>query len=200
MYLFFARAFDYPRPEFWDAVERKRPEEVFGDTRDLPLSSSGQALIVSPCSQEEREIEYVNTFVVGKNGTPPSPLYEGLYRTDEGREGLLMDLLRFYHYFELKLSERDRDFPDHLVAELEFMAYLADKEAAAIEEGKDSLPYRRAQRDFLDRHLLAWIPALQERIETRLPSSSYRLLIGLLAAFIDNQRKRLDLSLEGERA
>ena len=198
MYLLFARAFDYPRPEFWDAVEGKRPEEVFGDAQELTPSSAEKAVLVAPRSQEEREIEYVNSFVVGKGGTPPCPLYEGLHRTDEGREGLLMDLLRFYHYFGLKLSQRDRDFPDHLVTELEFMAYLAAREAAAMEEGKASAPYRKAQRDFLHRHLLAWVPLLEERLATRLPSSAHGPLCSLLVAFAQSERKRLDSSPEGD--
>jgi len=43
------------------------------------------------------------------------------------------ELLRFYEHFQVKLSDKERDYPDHLVAELEFMAYLAKKE---VEAGK----------------------------------------------------------------
>lgn len=190
-YLFFARAFDYPRPEFWDTVEGKRLEEA------------EKGVIVPPRSQEEREIEYINTFVVGRSWTPPCPLYEGLYRKDEGREGLLMELLRFYHHFGLRLSEGDRDFPDHLTTELEFMGYLAAREAAALAEGRDAEPYRRAQRDFLERHLLAWVPRFAERVSSRSGETVMGGVAGLLADFIAGQRRRLAMVIDqtegGER-
>lgn len=177
-YLTFARAFDYPRAEFWEGAE----VEFVADN------------IVSHLSQEAREVEYVNAFELGG-----VLLYEGLHRRDEGREGILEDLLRFYHFFDLRLSADRRDYPDHLVTELEFMGYLASREAAALGHGEDPSPYRKAQWDFLARHLSVWVPLLEERIAKCFPPSDYRQLASLLAAFIERERKRLDSSLEGER-
>jgi DMSO reductase family type II enzyme chaperone len=77
---------------------------------------------------------------------------------------LMEDLVRFYEHFGLQTVAGDH--PDHLCAELEFVHYLAFKEAAAYtHEGEPGDP-RRGQRDFLDRHLCQWLP----RVSTRLAS------------------------------
>jgi DMSO reductase family type II enzyme chaperone len=140
----FACAFDYPQAEFWDRLEQ---------------AGSGPPIR----SQEEREADYLAAFELG--GTePPVPLYEGLCRPADGREGIIEDLLRFYDFFGLRLRQDNRDYPDHLVCELEFMAFLAAREAHAAESGLDAGPYRLAQRDFLQRHLGVWLPELAQRL------------------------------------
>ncbi len=103
---------------------------------------------------------YMNVFEVGI-GRPFCPLYEGSHRN--GRMKLMEELVRFYEHFGLKTVEGDQ--PDHLCAELEFMHYLAFKEAAVASHGDDAQSLRLAQRDFLDRHLCRWLPRLRARLE-----------------------------------
>src|SRR3990172_870421 len=102
---------------------------------------------------------YVSTFEVGI-GRPYCPLYEGSHRS--GRIKLMEDLVRFYEHFGL--IARPGDHPDHLSAELEFMHYLAFKEAAALAHVGPVPDLQRAQRDFLDRHLCKWLPRVRERL------------------------------------
>ena len=142
-YLAFARIFSYPADAVW-----------------APLESRGLA---PPRSQAEREAEYMDVFELGRNGKAV-PLYEGLCLSSAGREGILEELLRFYDYFGVKLAANDRDYPDHLVTELEFIAHLCAMEQAENERGGDTGNSRRAQRDFLRRHLLAWVPGFAERL------------------------------------
>jgi DMSO reductase family type II enzyme chaperone len=103
---------------------------------------------------------YVNLFEVGV-GRPFCPLYEGSHRN--GRLKLMEDLVRFYEHFGLKTAPGDH--PDHLCAELEFMHYLAFKEAAAESQGQDGAGLRLAQFDFLDRHLCLWLPRVVSRLD-----------------------------------
>lgn len=192
-YLVFAKAFDFPRPEFWNQVEDRPFDEVFGwapaaSDRSLPLPA-----VVPARSQEQREDEFLGLFELGG-----IPLYEGLQRGEEGRDGLLEELLRFYEYFDLRLREQEREYPDHLVTELEFLTYLASKEAAAEEAGYSPLPFRRAQRDFLARHLCVWIPRLAGRLRASAADSTYAALANDLENLVAEQRTRLDLDLEGE--
>lgn len=142
-YLAFARIFSYPVDSVWALLE-------------------GEGL-APPRSQAEREAEYMNVFELSGNGKAV-PLYEGLCLSSAGREGILEELLRFYDYFGVKLAANDRDYPDHLVTELEFIAHLCAMEQAENERGGDTGNYRRAQRDFLCRHLLAWVPGFAERL------------------------------------
>ena len=129
-------------------------------------------------SQEEREADFIGTFELGQ-----VPQYEGLCRKEEGREGLIEEVLRFYHYFGLRLSDEHRDFPDSFVTELEFMQYLVALEQKALEEGRDPASLRRAQFDFLERHLTRWAERLPQLMAARRASDSYRLLAECMHAF-----------------
>lgn len=194
IYIAFSRAFDYPSSDFWLEEGNIKSLLLKHDRKDLYNVSSHS---LSPSLMEQLKDEYVNCFDVGGNGTPPCPLYEGLCRKDEDRVGIIMDLLRFYNFFDLKLSQSRRDYPDHLSTELEFMSYLASLEAQAEEEGIETTPSQLAQRDFLNRHLDIWLPLLHLRLTQYLESTIYHDLCLSLMDFIKEQRVRLDFSLRG---
>jgi DMSO reductase family type II enzyme chaperone len=78
-------------------------------------------------------------------------LHEAAYASED-RSALLEELLRFYRHFGLARDER-AELPDHLEVELEFMHFLCWLEHAASARGEDVAGLRRAQRDFLARHL-----------------------------------------------
>jgi DMSO reductase family type II enzyme chaperone len=171
-YQTFARLLDYPDEAAWRMV---------GEALATASASSGQAdalTVLASRSQEEREADYLAVFELG--GASP---YEGLCLHQEGRYGILEELLRFYHHFGLALDAEHRDFPDHLVTELEFMAYLLILEHEAQVNGRDSADLRRGQRDFLGRHLCKWIPALREKLARHAPSSAYPALVDCLDEF-----------------
>ena len=184
-----ARAFDFPRPEFWDQVEGRAMSELIG-----PVEAPAHGARVIPGrTQAEREEDYQDAFDVDD-----SPLYEGFHRGAEGREGILEDVMRFYGFFDLHLNENERDYPDHLVAELEFLAVLALQEANAKAHGKDPRPFQRAQRDFIARHLGIWLPSLKRRIAERCPASSvYSGLAAALLEFVQSRHQWLQKELEG---
>jgi DMSO reductase family type II enzyme chaperone len=122
---------------------------------------------------------YVSTFEVGI-GRPYCPLYEGSHRS--GRMKLMEELVRFYEHFGLKTQAGDH--ADHLCAELEFMHYMAFKEAAALAHTDPVPDVRRAQRDFLDRHLCRWLPRVRARLQSarELPPF-YLFAVGLAEEF-----------------
>jgi TorA maturation chaperone TorD len=67
-----------------------------------------------------------------------------------------------------------------MTTELEFLHYLAYREAEALEEGEDAGPYRRAQRDFIERHPGKWVPMLVQRLEAQKPMRFFlALFVGL---------------------
>jgi DMSO reductase family type II enzyme chaperone len=145
VYLAMAQLFSYPTPE-----ARKRLAE--------------HGLVDPTLTAEALEAEYLAAFEVGRD-TSPVPLFEGMHRGDLGRDGILEDLLRFYEFFDVKLSETDREYPDHLATELEFLAWLCMQEQAAKQRGGDADSFRRAAGDFIERHLGAWLPAFRQRLE-----------------------------------
>jgi DMSO reductase family type II enzyme chaperone len=168
-YLGMAQIFSYPNPEAWQRLVE-------------------QGLIDPALGQEVMEAEYLATFELGR-GKSPVPLFEGMHRGDLGREGVLEDLLRFYEYFDVKLSETDREYPDHLVTELEFIAWLCLQEQAAQRDGRDAAPFRRAAGDFLERHLAAWLPEFRRRLEAT--DSAYAQYGPALGELVEAHRSRL---------
>lgn len=168
-YLAMAQLFSYPTAE-----ARKR------------LSKHG--LVDPALSTEALEAEYLAAFEVGRD-TPPVPLFEGMHRGDLGRDGIVEDLLRFYEFFDVKLSEEDREYPDHLATELEFLACLCMQEQAAEQRGGDADSFRRAAGDFIERHVGAWLPVFRQRLEAT--ETAYAQCGAMLAELVEVHRSRL---------
>ena len=168
-YLAMARLFSYPTAEAWQRLTE-------------------HGLVEPTLSAEELQAEYLAAFEVGRDQAAV-PLFEGMHRNNEGRAGILEDLLRYYEFFDIKLSETDRDYPDHLVTELEFLAWLCHREAAARQEGLDIEPFRRASRDFLDRHLAAWLPEFCSKLERT--KTAYEKYGSMLRKLVEEHRRQL---------
>jgi DMSO reductase family type II enzyme chaperone len=116
-------------------------------------------------SYEEFQSAYIGLFEVGGEMGAPSPLYEGEY--GGGRMKVMEEVLRFYHYFGLRLSEEKRDRPDHLASELEFMHLLTFKETEGLLQGADRSAYRQAEHDFLRFHLTDFVASVAGKIGGR---------------------------------
>lgn len=108
-------------------------------------------------------------------------LHEAAYASED-RSVLFEELLRFYGHFGLARGER-AELPDHLTVELEFMHFLCWLEHAAASRGDDVAGLRRAERDFLARHLRRLATGLAARC-TNAPQR-YAALARALPAHID---------------
>lgn len=168
-YLAMARLFSYPDADNWQAI-------------------TARGLVWPEMTQEDLEAEYLAAFEVGRDSAP-IPLFEGMHRPDTGRDGVLQDLLRFYEYFDIKLSTAEREYPDHLATELEFLAWMCMQEEATQHEGSDAEPLRRAQRDFISRHIDTWLPALCQRLDAT--GTAYARFAAVLAELVGIHRSRL---------
>ncbi len=118
------------------------------------------------------------------HGCPP-------YETEYGRRHVfaqaqqLGDIRGFYEAFGVR-PRRGGERPDHVACELEFLALLALKEAAAIAARADD---RRevcadAAARFLADHAGRWLQALAGRIGARAPASGLAALADLAAAVV----------------
>lgn len=168
-YLAMAQLFSYPDPEAWERLAE-------------------HGLVDPALAQDELEADYLAAFEMGR-GTAAVPLFEGMHRGDLGREGILEDLLRFYEYFGVRLNESNLEYPDHLVTELEFLAWLCLQAQAAEREGRDAAPFHRAARDFLDRHLAAWLPAFRRKLDAT--GTAYVEYATALGELVDSHRATL---------
>jgi len=75
------------------------------------------------------------------------------------------------------------ELPDHITTELEFLHYLTFREAEACERGVDPESLRRAERDFLARHLCRWVPKLRARLAKQTTCPFFPALVGFAEAY-----------------
>ncbi|MBL8487937.1 MAG: molecular chaperone TorD family protein [Rhodocyclaceae bacterium] len=129
---------------------------------------------------------YAAAYLAAFENDAPRPsisLYEGSYgQRRNDKPGLLLELKSFYRNFGLAMG--DNDLEDALPAELEFMQFLAAKQAQALVEGTDPRPYVHAQKDFLERHLGAWMPAVAGEAQDKLEKGCFTAAAELLAACV----------------
>ena len=187
LYLLLGKCFSYPTQEFYQLTQDEGTgAEVRVMVEALPFAVNFKGIPTPGLPQEEFESEYIGTFDIAFGPSHPCPLHESDYRDDVSSTEITEELLRFYEHFQVKLSDKERDYPDHLVVELEFVAYLAKKEADAGKRGNDPAPYRRAQVDFLERHLDKWVPKLDEKIQKSIKQSFYQGASSFLREFLSN--------------
>lgn len=137
---------------------------------------------------DELAVEHTRLFEVGASG-PPCALYGGLY--GDARMKTMEEALRFYNHFGLTLSEALRELPDHLATQLEFLHFLAFREAEALQGGLDAGPYRRAQRDFVARHPGHWVPKLVKRLAQAKAGRFHTALFDAIARWLEREQRTL---------
>lgn len=139
------------------------------------------------CSPQELELEYNNLFVNGQ------PLLCPPYETEYGMSHVfakvhqMADVSGFYAAFGLRTSQAMNERPDHVSSELEFMHFLAFKEAYARERGladKADLLVD-AERKFVEDHLGKWLTTLCSIIHQTSSSAFYRALAVFTKEFFE---------------
>jgi DMSO reductase family type II enzyme chaperone len=182
LYALFAEAFGYPRGELLEAIRtgelaRRLQEWIEKLTPPLRGSINWQALADAGGTEEALPAEYTRLFDPGVSA-PPCPLYGGMHI--EPQMATMEEVLRFYHHFGLTPTGRNRDTPDHLTAELEFLHVLAYGEADLTARDEDPSSYRLGRRDFIARHPGRWVPLLRAKLERQQPMAFYSELAQLL--------------------
>jgi DMSO reductase family type II enzyme chaperone len=110
-------------------------------------------------------------------------LHEAAYASED-RGVLFEELLRFYGHFGLTRGEQ-AELPDHLTVELEFMHFLCWLEHGASARGDDVAGLRRAERDFLARHLRRLAAGLAQRCASA--PERYATLVSQLSAHVESE-------------
>jgi putative dimethyl sulfoxide reductase chaperone len=186
LYRLLSDCFLFPEREFFEDVrsgdlEAELTEALDGLPYSIEPSGAFQGFAIdAETSYEEFQSGFIQHFEVGTAG-PPCPLYGGIYQG--GRNQVWEELIRFYNHFGLRLAPENRDLPDHVSTELEFMHYLCFREAVA-NDGAERGQLLTAQRDFLERHLARWLPLLDQRARKRGVAPTYLAVVTLTAAFV----------------
>jgi DMSO reductase family type II enzyme chaperone len=135
------------------------------------------------------EAEYIRIFQVGKRGQPLVHLNAGDYKELIGsgsRPEFLLEYSGWYRLFGLKTNEEDsaNELPDHIVCQLELMAWLAHLEHSTNDNPELQKGYQCAQRDFCERHLQEFLELLiieYKRAEPKSPICSFFLNLATIS-------------------
>jgi len=141
-------------------------------------------------SLEEFEAAYLNSFQTNMS-RPSASLYESDYVRNSNKGHILLELRAFYENFGLAVAENSPELEDKLTGELEFMHFLAAKEAQSLIEGLTVKPYLLAQYDFLSRHLAVWIPEFRKDVEKKSVTDFYRTLAQITDRLVRSDTERL---------
>jgi DMSO reductase family type II enzyme chaperone len=131
-------------------------------------------------SFEKYESAYISLFDVGVP-EPPVPLVESGHYKSVPAQQTALENASFYEVLGLK-ADPALTFPDHLLTQLEFLAAVRYAgEQACDPECRANL--ERLERDFLQRHLLNWLPAAERKLR-RLHPPIFPQLLTLLLHFL----------------
>ena len=180
LYLTLAGVFDYPDAGFRDSVASGELVTVLMPllTELCPDLADRAELFRFTGTAEELATEYSFLFDVGNSGKPPCPLYGGTYPGVD-RMKAMEEALRFYNLFGLHLDAANHDMPDHLVTELEFLHFLAHRQADPATDPEEAAACHRAERDFIARHPGRWVPIMRDKLDNE-SSDFYREAVHLL--------------------
>lgn len=112
-----------------------------------------------------------------------------------GKPAELADISGFYLAFGFDLKDEQRELPDHLGAEIEFLSLLLIKQAYALEEGwADKYEIARdAAQAFLRDHLGRWVGAVRDVVAER-GEPAYGALLEVAAAAVARECAALDVT------
>jgi len=134
-------------------------------------------------------IDYVRTFIGhGVDAFSAAYPYESVY-TSEKR--LMMqdardEVLAIYRSQGLDKQETWKEAEDHLALELEFMQILANRTVDALKAGDEdaAIELLTTQKNFLEDHLMAWVPMMTSDMRRFAKTDLYRGLASLTDGFM----------------
>jgi DMSO reductase family type II enzyme chaperone len=117
----------------------------------------------------------------------------------QDRASMILELNEYYCRFGLKQFQPrgSRRHPDHLCAQLNLLCLLAFKEAHAYHEDEPTQlrEYLSAQKNFLQCHVLMWVPSFSRALDASAQIPFYPRLIRVASGYMRADLAWLDLRL-----
>lgn len=193
LYQRFSLAFGFPEEAtLWTVTDTdSRALEHAVEELPYPLRMTGGQSYLRDRTLEQLQLTYTRLFEAARGKNAVS-LNEFEF-VDTPQKEVWEDLIRFYEHFGLKYDGAvARQWPDHLVIELECLHYLSFLQAGLA---GDQGPILHAQCDFMERHLLNWLPRLVERMASAEGSQPYAWLVEILFEYLKADRAHIQDAL-----
>jgi TorA maturation chaperone TorD len=145
---------------------------------------------------ENLAVEYAYLFIgPGKHISP----HESVHHQKEGVQSgqlwgeLTAEVKRIIESSGLEYKSEFTGMPDHISVELEYMQHVVEREAQAWEADDDqtALLCLKNEKQFVDEHLLGWVPDFCEKVIEAAESPFYREMARLTRSFIEFEQKEL---------
>lgn len=148
---------------------------------------------------ERLAIEFTRLFRGIKEGYSPPPPYESVYR-GEGRvmgKYTIIVMRKYLQHGFIVLDEYAGP-QDYIGVELKFMSFLCYNEMKAWENNdqKNGKKYINKEREFLEEHIIQWIPNFCKIIERNSREEFYRGVAKLTREFLRTDLESIDLILK----
>ena len=128
----------------------------------------------------EYESAYIALFDVGVP-EPPVPLFESAHDKRSPAQEIALENTYFYDVLGLR-ADPAQGVPDYLITQLEFLAALRYTYENTADEAT-AISLARAESEFLERHLITWIPKAAEKLQ-QTGAPAFPVLLSLLAGFL----------------
>ena len=194
-----------PRLVEKDAVAALAEAAAFIDSEGsagLEAAALRLAGAVDKNGETDETLAESHRLIYGHTVRGPVPAYETEYGDDTlfQKPQEMSDIAAFLRAFGLALDPSRHERIDHISCELELVAFLARKEAHALECGDGEMlsETRTAARTFLKDHLGRFAPAFARRTIDADPEGFYGNLAALCLAFVNRECMRLSVPLGPE--
>ncbi|MCX6023487.1 MAG: molecular chaperone TorD family protein [Chloroflexi bacterium] len=126
------------------------------------------------------------------------PPYETSYDPERAlsRPQDMAEIAGFYAAFGVRVSETNRETPDHISMELEFLSYLYAKQGYALEQAqrKNAKLCRKTGGRFVQEHLGRWLPEFAARLAEQARLPFYPAAAGLALALVNGEPQQRETS------
>ncbi len=168
-------------------------EEGLEDIQRFIRTFSGQAVADV---HQSLSVEYTRLFRGIQSGYGPPPPYESVYSSE--RHALMgraaFEVQREYAEACVGTPAGYNEPPDYIGLELDFMRFLAEKEAESWErdERDRALGYLNMERDFLGKHIIKWVPEFCDKVTDMAKLDFYRGIARMTKGFVTDDYDRIE--------
>ena len=198
LYELLARLYTYPLDDqTLDSIASLRLEDAPSELTEALDRMKAALAAMGGESVEALNVEATRLFE--GPGKPVAPPYASYYLHGRLMGPPAIAANQFYLSKEALPESEGGVPPDHVAVELGFMAYLATRaeRSFVVGETREALSTLEASRDFIDEHLMTWLPRLNEDVMRGADSGFFTGLAEFTHASLNWDRQWLE-ALEAE--
>ena len=183
--------------ELITALGPVNPDETLA-TETTAYADALQSALSMEDASNVLAIEFTRLFGGISESYGALPPFESVVRTGQWGGDTALAVVAAYGDADIAPPLPDASPPDHLAAELRFLAIACHREGEAwqAEDTGTAMDWLRRERDFLDRHVLRWVPEYCRQVAEIAETPFYRALLALTPRACELDREDIDVIVE----